>query len=134
MYLRLLFRGLQARGLSRSGDALTIKDEFLRSVQRQRQQNPPTDVAKEIANTAYSILIDWWNDNKPVRMITVCASNLIKSETETEQISFFDQPKIQQHGTNKKREKAVDKIRQKYGNEAIINGAIIDTDIGIQCP
>jgi hypothetical protein len=32
---------------------------------------------------------------------------------------------------DKNRENAVDKIRQKYGNESIINGAILDTDIGV---
>ena len=32
---------------------------------------------------------------------------------------------------SKKRETAVDKIRQKFGNNAILSGAVIDSDIGI---
>lgn len=124
-------RKLRQQGMKCTTVSLTLKDPFLRSIQRQRPQDPPTDVAKEIADTAFAILTDSWKDNKPIRMITVCASNLIRSDTVSEQLSLFDEDKSVQHKNNQKREYAIDKIRQKYGNESIINGAVIDTDIGI---
>ena len=110
--------------------AITIKDEYLRTIQRQKPIYPPTDIAREISSAAYNILIEEWSDDKPIRMITIAASSLIKSDMSATQISLFEDSssKREKYG---KREVAVDKIRQKFGNESIINGAIIDSDIGL---
>ena len=62
-------------------------------------------------------------------MITVAANNLEKNAPE--QISLFSEEIDISREKSKKREKAVDKIRQKYGNQSIVNGAIIGSDIGI---
>ena len=122
-------RRLRNHGMKCSTVALTIKDEFLHSIQRQRSQKPPTDISREISKTAYSILLDVWPEDKPIRMITVSATNLTKGYAE--QIDLFADNSDALREKDKKRENAVDKIRQKYGNESIINGAILDTDIGI---
>ena len=111
--------------------AITIKDENLNVIQRQRPQRPPTDITKEIANTAYNLLLDSWIDLKPIRMITVSATGFMRRESSSEQISFFDSNINVKREKSEKRDNAVDKIRQKYGNASIINGAIIDSDIGI---
>jgi hypothetical protein len=47
------------------------------------------------------------------------------------QIDLFSEDKEEIREKSKNREKAVDKIRQKYGNESIFNGAVIESDIGI---
>ena len=122
---------LRARGLKCCTVQITVKDEYLRSIQRQRQQTPPTDISDEIAKTAFSILKDEWSPGKPIRMLTVTASNLIKDESYAPQISLFDAAVDESREKSKKKENAVDKIRQKYGNNSIIKGAIIDTDLGI---
>ena len=124
-------RRLRAQGQKASTVSLTIKDQYLRSIQRQRQQHPPTDIAKEIADVAYEILLDNWSENKPIRMITVSASNLVRADSLAEQISLFDEAPTAKREKDTKREKAIDKIRQKYGAEAILNGAVIDSDLGI---
>ena len=111
--------------------SLTIKDEYLRSIQRQKPQNPPTDMSKEIASSAYELLKDVWSEDKPIRMLTVCATNLIRKETSNTQISFFEESTNEQRLREEKRENAIDKIRQKFGNESILNGAVLETDIGI---
>ncbi len=111
---------------------LTIKDDLLHSVQRQRPQNPPTDLSREIAETAYEILLDEWEDNKPIRMITVSALNLVKEGAT--QISLFEENKNELHQKSQKREYALDKIRQKYGNESILNAGILNNDLGFYSP
>ena len=111
--------------------SVTVKDEYLRTIQRQRPQDPPTDIAKEIAATAYEILLDEWTSGKPIRMITVHASNLVKRDMLAQQISIFDDSGMKQREKNGKVENAIDKIRQKYGNESILNGAVFESDIGI---
>ncbi len=122
---------LRARGLKCCTVQLTVKDEYLRSIQRQRQQSPPTDISDEIADTAFSILKDEWSSGKPVRMLTITAGNLIRDDSYAPQISLFDTAVDESREKSKKKENAVDKIRQKYGNNSIIKGAIIDTDLGI---
>jgi DNA polymerase-4 len=111
--------------------AISIKDEHLKTIQRQRAQNPPTDISREIANTAYDLLCDEWSDGVPIRMITVTVANLISQEGISEQLDFFGNENSEIREKGKKIENAVDKIRQKFGGEAIVHGAIIDSDIGI---
>lgn len=122
-------RRLRNHGMKCATVSLTIKDEKMRSIQRQRPQKPPTDLSREIAKTAYSILLDTWDEDKPIRMITIAATNLSKGYAE--QIDLFSENSDEIRGKDKKRENAVDKIRQRFGDEAIINGAILDTDIGV---
>ena len=122
---------LRMQGQLCSTVSLTIKDEYLRSIQRQKPQNPPSDVGEEISSTAYKILLEEWNEGKPIRMITVSASNLIRKESLSTQISFFEDKTNNKHEKSEKKENAVDKIRQKYGSGSIIRGSVINSDLGI---
>ena len=124
-------RRLRAEGMKCTTVQLTIKDEYLRSIQRQRGIRPPTDISREIADLAYAILLDEWNEGKPVRMITVTASNLVRAELSCEQIDMFAPAKNATRDKSKKREETVDKIRQKFGSAAIVTGSIMDSDIGV---
>ena len=122
---------LRRQGLICGTVAVTIKDEFLSVIQRQRPQNPPTDITKEISETAYRILKEEWTAGKPIRMITVAVTNLRRRENSPKQISFFENSVNVNREKLEKKDNAVDKIRQKYGNQSIINGALIDSNIGI---
>ena len=107
--------------------SLTLKNASLQSVQRQRPLDLPTDIARDISKAAYEILLDEWNEKYPLRMITVTALNLQDSENSGIQISMFEESKEK----DQKREDALDKIRQRYGNSSITSGATLDSDIGI---
>lgn len=122
---------LRRHGMKCSTVQLTIKDAYMRSIQRQCQQDPPTDIAREIADTAYKIFLREWSDAKPVRMITVTASGLVRADMVSEQIDMFGESQEEERKKSKKREETLDKIRQRYGAESIVHGAVIDTDIGI---
>ena len=50
---------------------------------------PETDLAREILEVAYSILLDEWQENRPIRMLTVTATGLADSEYLCEQLDFF---------------------------------------------
>ncbi len=124
---------LRKRGLKCSTVQLTIKDEYLRSVQRQKPISPPTDISREIARTAYDILVEKWSVGKPVRMLTVTVTGLVKAEQVAAQLSFFDDSENEnsKREKSKKREETMDKIRQKYGNKSILSASVIESDIGI---
>ena len=127
-------RRLRAAGQKCGTVQLSIKDEYLRTIQRQRPASPETDIAKEITDIAMTILEDEWPEHKPVRMLTVTASNLVRREMLAAQIDMFGEDNEQIREKNKKKEETVDKIRQKFGNTSIINGSVIDSDLGIYAP
>lgn len=112
---------LRKKGLKCSSVSLTIKDEHLISIQRQAPQSPPSDIGREIANTAYSILIANWQEQRPIRMLTVTANSLTDKDAVGEQFDFFENDN---NSRNKVRnfEKTVDNIRQKYGDGSIVRG------------
>ncbi len=127
-------RRLRKIGMKCATVQLTVKDEFLRVIQRQRPQTPPTDISREIADTAYSILTSEWSIGKPIRMLTVTATNLVRADMSAEQIGFFDGDADAEREKNKKREETIDKIRQRFGDDSLISAAAINTDIGIYEP
>ena len=122
---------LRKRGLKAATVQITIKDEYLRTIQRQHPQSPPSDIGAEISKTALDILKSEWKIGKPVRMLTVSCTNLVKKEALTKQLSIFGTNDDSETDKNRETEKTIDKIRQKYGDGAIIKGAVLDTDIGI---
>ena len=122
---------LRRHGMKCTAVQLTMKDEYLRSIQRQRTLSHPTDIAREISETARAILSDEWSEQKPIRMITVTAIGLVRADALAEQIDMFGESDEHEREKNKKREETIDKIRQKYGFDSIVQGALMTSDIGI---
>ena len=122
---------LRKRGLKCATVQLSIKDEYLRTIQRNAPQNPPTDISSEIADTAFRILCKEWSSDKPIRMITVTAINLVRKDGLAEQIDMFGECAAKKREKNGKRENALDEIRKKFGTDSIVRAAIIDSDLGI---
>ncbi|MBR2342835.1 MAG: DNA polymerase IV [Clostridia bacterium] len=126
------------RRLRRSGQrcatvAITIKDEYLVSIQRQMHIDPPTDIGREIADAAYKLFCREWSEHRPVRMLTVSATSLMRAEAAASQISMFEDNSAKREKSLTV-EKTVDKIRERYGNGSIVSGAVMDSDIGIFAP
>ena len=111
---------------------LSIKDSFLRVIQRQSPIDPPTDVGGEIASCAQALLAKSWQKGKPIRMLTVTVSNLILKSELSQQIDLLSPDGDMYHKKSEKKEIAMDIIRQKYGTMAINRGSIMNTDIGIE--
>jgi len=64
-------------------------------------------------------------------MFTVTATGLTHADMIAEQITMFDTIGSDVRDKNKKREIAVDKIKQRYGYDAISQGSLLDSDLGI---
>ena len=124
-------RRLRAKNLKCNTVALTVKDIYLRSIQRQRTIHNSTDIAREISEAAYGILCDEWSESKPIRMLTVSVSGLIGAESSFVQLDLFDDTDGISLQKTKKREETMDVIRNKFGLSSISTGAIMDSDIGI---
>ena len=124
-------RKLRSKSMKCATVALTIKDVYLRSIQRQRTLREHTDITREIADVAYAILCDEWVENKPIRMLTVSVSGLIESSSSFVQMDLFDDVDEGVRERERKREETVDEIRARFGEAAISTGAIINSDIGV---
>ena len=120
---------LRLKGLCCSTVALTIKDNFLHSVQRQRPLPSPTDISEEIAREAFHLLRDNWRENYPIRMLTVTVTSLESKDLQCMQIDLFGEG--DERKKSRAKEETVDIIRQKFGGASIVRGSTLDTDIGI---
>ena len=124
---------LREKSLLSSCVCVSIKDDLLKSVQRQTTINPPTDIGCEISQIAKNLFFGEWKAGMLTRTITVSATGLIKKIDLAEQINLFENTDESNESRTKRRKKeeTVDKIRQKYGDEAIFRGSLINNDIGI---
>ena len=122
---RLRKRGLYCRTL-----AVTVKGNDLRQVSRQTSMDPPTNLYREMTETAFSLVQAVWHSGKPIRALTVTASHLLTEAEFTEQLSYFDQGEEKREKVGKL-ESTMDEIRRRYGYDAVKSGAVLDTDIGI---
>ena len=120
---------LRRRGLRATTVGVTVKDPALRSVTRQRPVTPPTDLGRELAAVAEGIVLSEFL-GKPIRMLTVTAMNLVLGE-EGDQLSFFDGEQNARHARSEKIEQAVTGLRDRFGASAVVRGAVIGNDLGI---
>lgn len=127
-------RRMRDKGLVCSTVSVTIKDQYLRTVQKQRPLPHPTDICKEISSCAMSIIKDSWVEGKPVRSITVTATNLGRKSAVSDQVDMFieEQPEpCDDLGRVRRGEVAVEDIRRRFGANSIVRGAGLNSGLGI---
>ena len=102
---------LRAKSLKCNTVAITIKDTRLKSIQRQRPLENASDSSREISNLAYNILCDEWNENIPIRMITVSVTGLVDASSAFTQFDLFSDADEAVRVQNKNRER--EKIKRE---------------------
>lgn len=125
---------LRAASLRATTLSITIKDTLLQTVSRQMPLSLPTDLGRELAEAAMTLMRKSWNIGRPVRALTVTAMNLIPAGEGGVQIGFFDAEKEQRREKTTRIEGAMDRIRARYGRAAISSGATLSSDFGIAPP
>ena len=123
---------LRSYGLKAHGVKVDIRDPEFRDISRQKQFSSPTDLAMDLKEGALDLIHSSWTKGKPIRLITLTAINLTDHDSDT-QLSFFDLENKEKESQEKNQsiEKAMDSIREKFGDSSIAFGQIIDNDIGI---
>lgn len=112
------------------GVKVDIKDPNFKVISRQVQLDNPTNLTEVIADTAMELIRKHWRMRDPIRLITITAINLC-DENQAQQLSLFAEENI---NTDKEEraERAMDDIREKFGNSAISFGSVIKNDIGVE--
>ncbi len=123
---------LRAAGRRAMTVSVAIKDTMLQTVSRQMPLEHATNLGRELADAAMRLTYRAWNVGRPVRALTVTAMNLISTEEGGEQIGLFDGEKDRRREKTTRIEDTMDKIRARYGREAISSGATISSDFGIE--
>ncbi len=121
---------LRKKGLCASTVSVSVKDPALSVISRQCKLSPPSDLGRELAEAALSLVEGLLYGDRPIRMLTVSASGLSKKD-DGEQIGFFDEERDEKRKKTEQIEVAIDRIRHRFGNESIYSGALIDNDLGI---
>ena len=98
---------------------LTIRDPHFRDICRQRPLSAPTCTALDLLRAAVEILKDCWNEQAPVRALTLTAQSLIPEDQAVEQFDLFDTSAPQRRSKRETLERTMDQLRAKYGTGKI---------------
>ena len=124
---------LRKYGLKCSTVQVSIKDPDFKTISRQKPLPSPTYLAKEIAQQALELIKGSWKLNAPIRALTITGTNLVPAHEEIEQMSLFSDCNNERK-RQEQLETAIDKIREKYGSNAISFGSVINNCLGISEP
>jgi len=109
-------RRLRRRGLRGRTVKLKLRYSDFQTISRQVTMEAPTDLEQVIFDQAARLLDKAWDRRRKVRLIGVGVS---KFETEERQLSLFEGADDERVEKLRWLSQAVDRIREKYGDEAI---------------
>ena len=107
-----------------------IKYSDFKYISRQKTLLNPTNISKEIEDNAVELILTNMTKGKPIRLISVQMSSLVPEENAVRQISLFRE-ESKNYDKIHHLDEALDKIRGKYGKNAINTGGIMASDIGL---
>lgn len=111
--------GLRRAGMKCTTVQVTIRDPAFRDICRQTRLAAPTFVSREILRAAFQLIQSAWQENAPVRALTVTAQNLLPEQQAAEQLDLFSAGDVSQRDRLERLEKTVDRLRDKYGRSAL---------------
>ena len=117
-------RQLRKRGLRGRTVKLKLRYADFKTLTRQMTMDAPTDLEQVIFDQAARLLGKAWDKRKKVRLIGVGVS---KFELEERQLSLFEGTGEGKVEKLRRLSQTVDRIREKYGEEAIQRASLVTT-------
>ena len=111
---------LRKDGVLASVVSISIRDERLVTIERQRKLRQPTRIVEELVSTAMELFAENWDWHSEVRSATIHACDFVDEEAACQYNLFCDNTR------NEKLESLegqVDRIREKFGNESVIRAS-----------
>ena len=112
---------LRRAELYAGGIQVTMRDPQFRDHSRQRQFAAPTHLIRDLTGSAMELVDALWKPPSPVRALTVTAIHLVPEGSAYEQVDLFSP--APRRDKQEKLEGAMERIRKKYGTDAIAFGA-----------
>lgn len=118
-------RRLRRQRLVASTVQITIRDPDMKTITRSHTIETPTESFDVIYREACRLFERHWPQGKPIRLLGITLQSLQEKETAAIQLDLFDfakQPKKEQLNV------AMDRIRDKYGESAILTLGMLSDD------
>lgn len=111
--------------------SLTIRYPDFKTVSHQKALLSPTYLGRDVSDACMEIFEKFFSfAAKPIRMITVTALNLVCADESAEQISMFSDMLARKRRENV--ELTMDKIRNRFGKDAIEKASVFKNDFGLK--
>jgi DNA polymerase-4 len=104
---------------------ITIRDPAMKTINRALTLPAPTENADEIHKTACSLFAKHWKEGKPIRLLGITLQSLQPKQTAAIQLDLFD---YEEKPRKEQLNKTMDKIRDKYGESAILTAGMLGDD------
>lgn len=119
---------LRNHSLLCSGVQLHLRSTDLKTAERQKKLEFPTNLSENICKEGLQLLKFCWNFSEPLRSIGIRAIDLTPAGTPEQTSMFRDEAK---EAKKESLELTVDRIREKYGKESIVRSVILsDSTLG----
>lgn len=118
-------RRLRRQHMVTSTVQITIRDPSMKTITRSLTLPAPTENADEIHKTACSLFSKHWKEGKEIRLLGITLQSLQPKQSAAIQLDLFDfevQPRKEQLN------QAMDRIRDKYGESAILTAGMLGDD------
>ena len=115
------------RAIQSNAGTITVEIKYadFSSCSHQMSLAMPSNSTTMIYETSVKLLKELWNGNS-VRLLGVRATKLIEESAPVQLDLFSYQMQNPQNERNKKLDLAIDSIRKKYGDEAIMRGSLLE--------
>lgn len=112
---------------------IMVRNPSMKTISRQGRMAAPTCLQKEIVDRAMELLHENWREDEPVRALSVTAQQLLPKQ------EVLEQPNILVHSSAalekfERAEKAMQKLRSKYGRDCLAMGFVQNEELGIGHP
>ena len=121
---------MRRHGVKGTAVQVTIKDQNLKVITRQKPLPVPTYLAADLSRAVMELIEASWKIGTPIRMLTVTALKLMPQDMATEQISLLEDNSPRRE-KRERLEKTLDGIREKFGHGSILPSSILNNDLGI---
>ncbi len=101
---------------------ITLKDEFLRAITRQKKV-PPTALCEDVARAAYEIYRENFSQGQKAHMLGLAVSGFDRN---VEQLSLDTSGEREKYEKNLRAQDAVAAIRKKYGYDKVQRGIVLE--------
>lgn len=118
-------RSMRKDGVFAGLVSISIRNENLVTIERQRKLTEPTRLIETLVGTAMELFRENWEWNGLVRSVTLHVSSLVREESSCQYSLFVDNLKNQKL---EKLQENINEIRKKYGRDCIVRAAAIDSD------
>ncbi len=114
---------LRAKGQRAMMETIEIKYANFQTVSHQTSFPSPVDSDQIIYETACKLFDETWN-RSPVRLLGIRTAKLVQT-SEPVQLTLFDLTQPERFEKQHKLNEAIDTIRKKYGEKAIVRGSLL---------